>query len=81
MMPERMTKAQCEQVFALDHIRTAGEQRAWIESQVVEQSEPVAMSRIAGSLPWEVKGGQLIIRTPMTLTARDIKRIMREIKI
>lgn len=80
VMPEKMTSAQCHQVFAADHIRDAGEQRAWIESQAVEHSQPVAMATLADALPWEVAGGKLIVRTPMTLTRRDIQRVLREME-
>lgn len=80
VMPEKMTTAQCCQVFAQDHIRDAGEQRAWIEAQAVEHAQPVAMAALADALPWEVAGGKLIVRTPMTLTRRDIQRVLREME-
>lgn len=63
---------QVEQVFAKDHVRTLGEQRAWLESAKVHQEvtpEP---------LPYSVRDGKLIVRRAVTLTKNDLRRLLQE---
>lgn len=73
---ETMTKDQCELVFAPDHIRTVGEQRAMIEAP--KRLEPVALEDCESDGPYEIRAHKLIINRPLALTVADVKRLLRQ---
>jgi hypothetical protein len=63
-----MNTKQVRQVFASDHVRTLGEQRAWLESQrKPEAPQP---------LGFEVKNNKLIVREPIEFTRKQLQQIL-----
>ena len=74
--PELMTRKQCEQIFAENHIRSLGEQRTYIETE--ETSQPIkTASEAASQLSYEIKKNRLIVREPLIFTPNEIKKILR----
>ena len=70
---ESLTSDQCRQVFAKNHVRDAGEQRAWIESE--RQKKSIA-SESPEVLPYSVVGGKVTFRRNCTITKREMKQIL-----
>jgi len=70
-----LTPAQCRQVFADDHVRTPAEQRAYIESQKMENYKVVC------NIPFYIKNSKLIIREKdIALTLPQLKDIIKQME-
>lgn len=68
---ENLTPKQAKQVFAKDHIRSLGEQRAYIESQHAPTPKEYRPS-------YTIKRGVLHINAATTLTRKEVTRILME---
>jgi hypothetical protein len=69
--PKEMSAKQARQVFTATHIRTLGEQRAWME----DQRKPTDPE----SLPYEIRGGELVVRRPVTFTRKQLQQLLMEV--
>lgn len=69
---KHLTRAQAEQVFAKDHVRTAAEQRAWIMSRREAQVTDAWRTH-----PWRVVGKQVEI-AGVKFTRKQILAILKE---
>jgi hypothetical protein len=70
---ENLEPAQRKQVFAKDHIRTLGEQRAWLENQY---APPAKEYRAA----YEIRRGVLHINAATQMTRKEVARILLEME-
>lgn len=68
---ENLQPAQAMQVIADDHIRTTSEQRTWLEERRANVS---SQPNIEGKPPLEIKGRELRVYIPCTLTKDDLIR-------
>jgi hypothetical protein len=71
-----LTTDQAAQVFAEDHIRTAAEQRAWIEDKRAKQSVPPAKS----NQPYRVVGSKLVVMVPCQFSRKELAQILADIE-
>lgn len=72
-----LSLAQCKQVFADSYIRPIGEQRIYIED--IEQKERVK-NIAAEEMPYSIISGKVMIRRNITLTKRDLQRILKQME-
>lgn len=70
---ENLTPKQAKQVFASDHVRSLGEQRAYIESLHAPQPKVYKPS-------YTIKRGVLHINAATKLTRKEITRILMEME-
>ncbi len=68
-----LTKEQAQQVFAHDHVRSAAEQRAYIESQQTFRMAP----RIAPEESFMIVRGTLVVNKSCSFTKTDLTRILK----
>ena len=71
---ENLTPFQARQAFDGDHIRTLPEQRAWLETERAKQSAPQPYSE-----PFSIRRDKVEIHRPVTLTRRDLARMLEEL--
>lgn len=64
-----MSAAQARQVFASSHVRSLGEQRAWLETQR-KPADPKG-------LPYRVRSGRLEVFRPVTFTRAELQRLLQ----
>lgn len=67
-----MSQAQARQVFNRNHVRSLGEQRAWLEEHQPAHDEPEA-------LPYEVRSGKLVVLRPVTFTRAQLQKLLMEV--
>lgn len=72
-----LTSQQAQQVFTNDHIRSPGEQRAWVESFKTRNAVPERKSDV----PYRVTGKSLVVMEPCTLTRKDMARLLAEMEL
>lgn len=71
-----LTPSQVRQVFAANHIRSASEQRQWIESQTPTQSAPVK-----AECPYILtRKGSVIFQQSCEMTAKELLRIAAQLQ-
>jgi len=70
---KELTRPQCKQVFAHGGIRSAGAQRAWIESQT---APPGKMQE----LPYDIHRGKLRVRNACEFSARELALILAQME-
>ncbi len=70
-----LTPDQAAQVFAPDHVRTAAEQRAWIEDKRAKDAAPQVVS-----LPYRVVGKRLVVMEACQLTSKELAMILAELQ-
>jgi hypothetical protein len=70
---ENLTTVQAKQVFAGDHIRSLGEQRAWLEAQHAPESKEYKAAYI-------IRKDVLHINAATTLTRKELTRILMEME-
>jgi len=70
---ENLTPKQAKQVFAKDHVRSKGEQRAYLESQFAPPAKEYRAS-------YEIRRGVLHINAATKLTRKEITRILMEME-
>lgn len=73
VQPSDLTPVQIQQVFAGDHIRSLSEQRAWVEIHRPREAAPEPYQE-----PYVVRGGKVEIRRPVTLTRKEIARLLEQ---
>lgn len=71
---DSLTKAQVGQVFAIDHIRDLGAQRAWIETHA-----PQTVARKVDAPAYRIVGGKVRVERACELSRADVLRIMAEL--
>lgn len=69
-----LTPKQVRQVFS-DHVRTSAEQKAWMVSEGLANSDPVPRSD-----PWVILGTKLRVREACDIEKKDIARILYELE-
>lgn len=69
-----LTKAQSEQVFSREGVRSEAAQRAWIEDKAAKKHAPPARA----NLPWRISGHSVVFMEPCTLTRRELAKILAE---
>ena len=69
-----LTPDQSKQVFASDHIRDLGEQRAYLEDLRVKKARRVDIKAVTG---YEIKKGKLIVGD-VVFCSKDLHRILGE---
>jgi len=67
---DNLTREQSAQVFAIDHIRDASAQRAWMETNATRPATTGAA--------WRVSGGKVQVSRPCSLTRLDLARMLAE---
>lgn len=72
--PRSLTKEQARQVFASDHIRDQGEQRAWMEAQQQRKKEK------AFKRGYTIKDGEVVFQRHARLTAHEIAHLLEELQ-
>lgn len=72
---ENLTSQQAAQVFASDHIRTTGEQKAWLVSKRMKSAKPM----IEGSPAWHIKAGRVIFHQGASFTAGELASILTQV--
>ena len=80
-----LTRAQAEQVFAKDRVRSLAEQRAWLEDQREHKRQAQNLSAVAlasTGLPYRVTRTHFIIGDPEehSLTWKQVARLMKDAK-
>ena len=78
--PELMTREQCEQIFADNHVRTAGEQRVYLESKKVDPVLFKTASQAVAAAAVEVVGKKLVVRSAVTFTTAELRRFLGMMK-
>lgn len=73
---ESLTSEQVNQVFGKGVIRSVEAQRAFIESANVRRFNPASES----DAPWKIVGKRLVVKKDVTLTARELARILSEME-
>lgn len=71
-----LTADQAKQAIDGDCVRSQAAQRAWIESNNVKRFNPSADI----DLPWKIVGKRLVIKKDVTLTARELARILSDME-
>lgn len=73
-----LTRRQAAQVFASDHVRTEGEQRAWLlEKQAADKRRAAA---VEASPAWSIVGNKVRFNRVVTLTKRELQNILSQLK-
>jgi hypothetical protein len=72
---DALTRAQVHQVFAMDHVRDLGEQRAWLETHAPQITAP----RKVDAPAYRIVGGRVKIERPCELSRADVLRLMAEL--
>lgn len=68
-----LSRAQASQVFARDRVRTAEEQRAWLEEKRTKEWVAEVVDE-----PWQVVHGRLVVSRPCEFTASQVARMLEE---
>lgn len=68
-----LTSEQVRQVFDRDHVRSLAAQRAWLESQKSHDPSPPPYRE-----PYVVRRGKVEILRPVTLTRKEVARLLEE---
>lgn len=71
-----LTADQAKQVFDNGCVRSVQAQRAFIESNNTRKFNPSADN----DAPWKIVGKRLVVKKDVTLTARDLARILSEME-
>jgi len=72
-----MTLAQAKQVFAGTHIRSEGEQRAWLVGQRAKNFTPAKSTN--GEPPWRIRNGRVEFLAGCTMTAGELSAVLTQI--
>ena len=70
---EHMDSDQLDQVFAKDHVRSLGEQRAWLESRSEDRVDPQQAES-----PYAIKRGCLVVYKPTRIPRNELARLLYE---
>ena len=73
---KNLTQQQVKQVFAREHVRTEGEQKAWLVQSESEANKPATTS---AEPAWKVRNGKVIFTKGATLTAGELATIITQI--
>lgn len=69
-----LTPDQAAQVFAEDRIRTAAEQRAWIEDRKAKQAAPP----VKANQPYRLVSNKLVVMIPCQFSRKELSQILAE---
>jgi hypothetical protein len=73
---KNLTQQQVKQVFAREHVRTEGEQKAWLVQSESESNKP---SSTSAEPAWKARNGKVIFQKGATLTAGELATIITQI--
>ncbi len=76
---KNLTKEQVKQVFSRDHVRTAPEQKAWMEAeQRKTELAAITKSAEAETMGYVIHGRNVVFRKGMRLTVGEMRNILLE---